>query len=394
MKICLNVFITCFFIAIIFTPLHLSAARIISVTLCEQVDNTGTIPINIRQQFSSEVPAIHALVELSQLSSGTRIKGSWISVDAIDVPNYEIDFAEVLVDQPEAVVHFSLSRPTNGWPTGNYKLDIYLNGKLSASSTFSIGRSMTTPSSPSPQTSKPQSSSGFNGQYVLNAQGVSLYLNMQQDAQGKIGGTLSSTTGTRFQLEGEVQQEVAMGICYDQQSGSFFEAYFQGNQLIFNLIEPDQNNMPDYSRSRQLIFSRGTGTQPSGYPQTTSPQAPARQPSGSGQEYLLQGTLCSWSGSSSGYGNSSYSRSTKVYFDGQGNFSYSSEASFSGDAGIAYGGDQGSGQGGTYRIVGNQVYLQFNDGTSGVAQINMQQDDGRITELMYEGTLYATGLCE
>lgn len=393
MKIFLNIFILCFFFVMIFTPPHLSAARIVSVTLCEQVDNTGTIPINIRQQFSSNVPAIHALVELSQLSFGTQIKGSWISVDAIDVPNYEIDFAEVLVDQSEAVVHFSLSRPTNGWPAGNYKLNIYLNGKLSASSTFSIGRGTITPSSPSPQTSKSQTSSGFNGQYVLNAQGVSLYLNMQQDTQGQIAGTLSSTTGTRCQLEGEVQQEVAMGICYDQQSGSFFEAYFQGNQLIFNLIEPDQNNMPDYSRRRELIFSRSTGTQPSSYPQT-APSAPAQQPAGSGQEYLLQGTLCSWSGSSSGYGNSSYSRSTKVYFDGQGNFSYSSEASFSGDAGIAYGGDQGSGQGGTYRIVGNQVYLQFNDGTSGVAQINMQQDDGRITELMYEGTLYANGLCE
>ncbi len=205
-------------------------------------------------------------------------------------------------------------------------------------------------------------------------------------------GTLSSTTGTRYQLEGEVQQDVAMGICYDQQSGSFFEAYFQGNQLIFSLIEPDENNMPDYSRSRQLIFSR-SGSQTTVYPQTV-PQAPSRQPAGSGLEYLLQGTLCSWSGSSSGYGSSSYSRSTRVYFDGQGNFSYSSEASFSGDAGIAYGGDQGSGQSGTYRVVGNQVHLQFNDGTSGIAQINMQQDDGRITELMYEGTLYATGLCE
>ena len=61
---------------------------------------------------------------------------------------------------------------------------------------------------------------------------------------------------------------------------------------------------------------------------------------------------------------------------------------------MAYGGNQGTGNGGIYRVVGNQVQLQFNDGTTGVAQINMQQDDGRITELMYEGTLYGTGLCE
>lgn len=382
-------------------PSAVLAGRIISVSLCEKVDNSGTIPINIREQFTPDVPEIHALIELSELQLGTRIKGSWISIDAIDVPNYEIDAAEVLVNQSEATVHFTLSRPTNGWPVGNYKLDIYLNGKLSTITSFSIGgasgqpaggKAAVSPAYPSHNQPAADQSDGFNGQYVLNSQGITLYLTLQQNARGEITGSLSSSVGMKYQLEGEVEDEVAMGMCYDNQGGVFFEAFFQGNQLVFGMIEPDANNMPDYSRSKQLIFTRSGGSSDADYPQN-SPQM-QQQPAGSGQEYLLQGNLCSWSGSSSGYGNSSSSSSTRVYFDGQGNFSYSSESSFSGDAGMAYGGNQGAGNGGTYRVAGNQVRLQFNDGTTGVAQINMQQDDGRITELMYEGTLYGAGLCE
>ena len=379
----------------------LPAARIISISLSEQVDNSGTIPINIRQQFSTDIPVIHALIELTELSPGTIIKGAWISVDAIDVPNYEINAAEVTVNQSEATVHFSVSRPNNGWPVGNYKLDVYLNGRLSTMANFSIGAGADRSSGASQAYSSQKQTSanqtvGFNGQYVLNTQGITLYLNLQQDARGQINGTLSSSVGMQYRLEGKVEDEVALGICSDDQGAVYFEAYFQGNQLVFSMIEPDENNMPDYERSQQLLFSRGKAgdSQSLVNPQTMPQQQQQRQQSGSGQEYLLQGTLCSWSGSSSGYGNSSYSSSTRVYFDGQGNFSYSSESSFSGDAGMAYGGNQGAGNAGTYRVAGNQVHLQFNDGTTGVAQINMQQDDGRITELMYEGTLYGTGLCE
>ena len=43
---------------------------------------------------------------------------------------------------------------------------------------------------------------------------------------------------------------------------------------------------------------------------------------------------------------------------------------------------------------GNQIILKFGNGEQGVATVNMRQDDGRITEYMYDGTLYASGLCD
>jgi hypothetical protein len=135
---------------------------------------------------------------------------------------------------------------------------------------------------------------------------------------------------------------------------------------------------PDRSVLRCSRIKAGAGRPPAG----------GAKPTGSAAQ--LRGMLCRWSGSSGMSG--SYSSSTRVRFDGAGRFSYSSESSFSGSSGSGYG--SGPGTGGTYRISGDTVYLTFGDGSTGTAKVNMRQTDGRITELMFNGQLYATGLCE
>ncbi len=120
--------------------------------------------------------------------------------------------------------------------------------------------------------------------------------------------------------------------------------------------------------------------------------ASTASPAGKGGDWQLQGMLCSWGGSSSS--SSSYSRTTRVSFDGKGAFQYASESSFGSGAGMAYGRKAGSGNTGRYRVDGNRVHLTFSDGTSGVAQVHMRQSNGRITEIKYNGQLYAAGLCD
>ena len=119
-----------------FTSAH--AAKITSITFCEQVSEDGTVPINVMNRFGGDTPSIHAVVAIEKAKKGTTIKGAWISVDAIDTPNYEIDAAEAIAPAADAVVHFALSRPNNGWPQGNYKLDVYIDGKFAVSAPFSV----------------------------------------------------------------------------------------------------------------------------------------------------------------------------------------------------------------------------------------------------------------
>ncbi|RMI25490.1 MAG: hypothetical protein D6681_01460 [Calditrichaeota bacterium] len=410
----------------------LQAQQVTAVYLCQSVMEPGTVPVDITRQFGPDAPKIHAVVIVDGLQQGMVLKGAWVSVDAIDVPNYEIDAVEVRVQESgSGRVHFSLSRPNNGWPAGNYRFDFYVNDQPVTSATFSIGGAATSPprSAPTPPPAKlppqvppqtrpqsqpqpqPQPSNSYTGTYTLNSQGVVLTLVLQQDAQGNVLGSLTSTTGGQFRVEGTLQDGAAVGTCYDQQGGVYFEAHLQGNQLLFTMIEPGANGMPDYTRSRQLVFVRGGAAtapgqmmapgQPGAYPYP--PQGMGQPPMGgnagipapSGQEAYLQGKFCHWSGSSS-YATgeySGYSSTTWAYFDGQGNFTYGSEAAYTGSEGSMYNQSPG-GEMGQYRVMGNQVLLYFADGSQGVATVHVRQPDGRITELMYEGDLYAVQLCD
>jgi hypothetical protein len=116
----------------------------------------------------------------------------------------------------------------------------------------------------------------LSGIYTLSSQGVTLTLTLQQDPQGNIKGTLSSTTGAQYQVEGIVKDGVGLGVCKSNEGGSFFEAHPKGNQLLLTLMEPGPNNMPDYSKVKQLTFKRKEVT--TGGPQ--GPQASTKQQGG------------------------------------------------------------------------------------------------------------------
>jgi len=106
----------------------------------------------------------------------------------------------------------------------------------------------------------------------------------------------------------------------------------------------------------------------------------------------LYGSFCSYS--SSGYsGSSSYSTTTRVTFDGRGHYTYGSESSYSGGGDGYYGG--GGESGGTYEVVGNKgVILRANDGSVYKVAIHYMLNNGEITELQYDGVLYAKALCD
>lgn len=117
----------------------------------------------------------------------------------------------------------------------------------------------------------------------------------------------------------------------------------------------------------------------------------AAAPQGGENSWQLQGAFCHWSGSSSS--SSSYSSTRRLSFDGQGRWVYGAESSFSGNAGLAYGG-QGNQDSGTYRIVGDQIHYSTAGGERGVAQVKIRQNSGRITEIVVDGKLYAVQLCQ
>lgn len=129
-----------------------------------------------------------------------------------------------------------------------------------------------------------------------------------------------------------------------------------------------------------------------------APQAGAR----GGLNHLLQGQMCSYSGSTSSTG--SYARTEKVYFDGRGSFGTGSESSFntnhadaggnSTGTGIGYG--SGEGPAGSYEVtavqVGAPIRVRWANGEDDVAYVNFVVD-GRISEVRYGKKVFGLALC-
>jgi len=124
--------------------------NVASLVACEQVAGQGTIPINVTETFAPESPEIHVLARLENAKAGTEVRGVWIAVDAVSTPNYEIDSSEAeLRKEMQDAAHFSMTRPQKGWPVGNYRFDLYLDGKMAGSLRFSVkGPSSSVVSSP------------------------------------------------------------------------------------------------------------------------------------------------------------------------------------------------------------------------------------------------------
>ena len=103
----------------------------------------------------------------------------------------------------------------------------------------------------------------FSGTYILNQGGATLTLIIQQDTQGNLTGTLSSTSGALFKLSGQLDEQAAVGVVISEEGGLYFEGEIQGTQLVFTLIEPDSNNMPNYNSAQQLLFTKQAAQTPS-----------------------------------------------------------------------------------------------------------------------------------
>jgi hypothetical protein len=110
----------------------------------------------------------------------------------------------------------------------------------------------------------------YTGTYTVAGQGGTVTLTLRHAADNQLTGTMSGN-GTEYRVEGIVEEGVAMGAITSAQSGVFFEASLDGDQLTLTLVEAGAGNMPDYSKTRTIVMHRGAGA---GTPQAGAPGSP------------------------------------------------------------------------------------------------------------------------
>ncbi|MEO8401148.1 MAG: hypothetical protein ABI597_05035 [Gammaproteobacteria bacterium] len=102
-------------------------------------------PGDAKDTFSKTTPLIYLICESDEVEKGQSIKAEWIAADTNNIApaNYKIDEKSLdvkkeLDDDQVFTANFSLSIPNKGWPVGSYRVDLYVDNKLSQSVKFTV----------------------------------------------------------------------------------------------------------------------------------------------------------------------------------------------------------------------------------------------------------------
>ncbi|HUN22426.1 MAG TPA: hypothetical protein PK299_04750 [Anaerolineales bacterium] len=111
------------------------------VEMCEDVvDNSECV--NPTTTISSSQDPLHALVSISNFTAENQLQAKWYAVDAVDAAGTPYTDEEITVTdhtpgEGSGTIDFTLEYG-DIWPTGSYKVEIYLDGTLTQTAEFEI----------------------------------------------------------------------------------------------------------------------------------------------------------------------------------------------------------------------------------------------------------------
>nr|MBP8275125.1 hypothetical protein [Acidobacteriota bacterium] len=103
-------------------------------------------PIAQVTSFAPDASTIYATAKLTSAPEGTKVKAEFHYLEGGD---RQIAQDEVTADGTRYVM-FTLSPPTNGWPSGQYETRFFLNGKEGKRLPFNIATRAAAPEAPTP----------------------------------------------------------------------------------------------------------------------------------------------------------------------------------------------------------------------------------------------------
>jgi hypothetical protein len=91
------------------------------------------------KDLRSDTPRIFFRTSLPPVPAGAALRTVWTAVNAKGAPpNLTLDATSVAAVAGLTQFDTSLPRPAEGWPSGDYRVDLYLNDTLQSSVAFKI----------------------------------------------------------------------------------------------------------------------------------------------------------------------------------------------------------------------------------------------------------------
>jgi len=85
--------------------------------------------------FATTTPIIYCTAVLNNAVEGTQVTASWYYLEEGET---FIDAAAIEASDPTMDLEFSLSKPTNDWPVGNYRVDLQVGSEAPVSTEFEV----------------------------------------------------------------------------------------------------------------------------------------------------------------------------------------------------------------------------------------------------------------
>jgi hypothetical protein len=111
-----------------------TTARLTETAMASMVDPETMQAVSKTDRFRPDTSVIYATALLKNAPEDTLITAKWYYVtEDIDIASVDIESTET-----NQYVSFSLSRPDNGFPVGDYEVALYIDGELSETLKFSV----------------------------------------------------------------------------------------------------------------------------------------------------------------------------------------------------------------------------------------------------------------
>ena len=80
--------------------------------------------------FNPQTAKVFLHAKLVDVPSGSKVKSDWIAEKTrVASPNYKMDSVELKIGPLINNVDFNMSKPTKGWPPGDYRVDLFIDDK-------------------------------------------------------------------------------------------------------------------------------------------------------------------------------------------------------------------------------------------------------------------------
>jgi uncharacterized RDD family membrane protein YckC len=92
-----------------------------------------------KNTFTPQTPKLFMHAKLVDVPTGSKVKSDWIAEKTkVAPPNYKMDSVELAIAPLVNEVDFNFSKPTKGWPEGDYRIDLFIDNKPAGAVKFKV----------------------------------------------------------------------------------------------------------------------------------------------------------------------------------------------------------------------------------------------------------------